>query len=103
MDDARAMDEGHGFQKAWREELWFDQRFTEELHLSFFVFDCLAFCFFWKYLALCLCESVVSPATPTVDLLRLNIVCSVQILKLAVKIEQFLPAEKFPYRKIFCH
>ena len=82
-------------------------KIDERTPSQFCVFHYFIYCFksinFQKYLALCLCESVVSPATPTVDLLRLNFVCSVQILKLAVKIEQFLPAEKFPSRKIFCH
>ena len=42
VDDARTMDERHGFQEAWREELRFDQGLTKEL-LTSFVFFIISF------------------------------------------------------------
>ena len=95
VDDARTMDERHGFHEAWREELWFikDWQKNSVPVLSFLL-----------YLALRLCESVVSPAAPAVDLLlRLNFVQTSSADFESVKIEQFLPAKKFTSGKIFCH
>ena len=82
------------------------QGLTKELCPSVVFFYCLEFerINFQKYLALRLCESVVSPAAPAVDLLlRLNFVQTSSADFESVKIEQFLPAKKFTSGKIFCH